>query len=648
MVANCGIDERGLTSGGVAGDQGGEYEVKAWYPFKYGWYCVLRWPNIGVGQIIAQVAKAAALNDNIGYDQLERYTFYNELKSAKWNPSNIRTPCETDCSASSITCCIAAGYLCKIPALQRLDPGGYTGSMRSDFTSAGFQCLTSSQYTDSPDYLLPGDVLLNDDHHTCINLDAGSLSGSNISVSNNQNLLTAFKARKTEPDLDDVNYICVGSKNSKKKAGKNKCIDAGARYEHSGYALPNCTGYAWGRFMEILGETPKLCTGNANKWYTFRKDGYERGQEPKVGAVACWSKQGDAGHVAIVEEISKDGKTITCSASGYSNPWEDRWFLQQGTKKQGYWEGSVKAGYKFQGFIYNPKASDFSDLAAIAANLATGAVGGGVTGNGTGGLLYAIMNDADDAVMLEMSYSDAKGVPTLKKTEIKMCVINYTTALNSFLATIMAGSGGTASGDLSGLDSASNYTGKVYTGSKWKVTGITNSVARQCAEFLLDKGLNAAGAAAVLGNLVSESGFDTGAVGDNGTSFGIGQWHNERGTAMKQVAGSDWANNLTGQLMYMWSELESSYYRHVLTYLQNVPNTEQGAYDGGYYWCVHFEVPDDRFNRGVVRGNQAMEYFRKMTVTQVTPSLSTTPGTKKKTSDINGTKKNSGKKAQSK
>lgn len=636
MISNCGHDENGHISGGAAGDQTkNEYCVRTWYSRP--WLCVLRWPNIGVAQVIAMVAKAAALNENIGYDQNERGTFYDQLKAAKWNPANIKTPCESDCSASTAACCIAAGYLCNISALQQIDSWSTTYYMREHFTSLGFQCLTGSQYTDSPDYLLPGDVLLNDNCHVAINLDAGSQSGSNISVSDNKNLVEAFKKRTQAPDLNDVNYICVGYKNNKKKEGKNKCIDAGTRHGHPGYALPNCTGYAWGRFMEILGETPKLSTGNAGDWYSYKADGYERGNTPKVGAVACWSKSGAAGHVAIVEEVTNNGEGVKCSGSGYSNTWERRWFNQSGTKSEGYWSGSISKGYKFQGFIYNPKATDYSDLATIAASLGSG--------GGSGGLLYAILNDADDAVMLEMSYSDKNGKPTTNKTDIKMCVINYTTALNAFLASIMAGNGSSSNSSLT--DSASSYAGKTYSGSKWKVTGLTNSVAAQIAEFLLDKGFNAAGAASVLGNIKEESAFDVGAVGDNGASYGICQWFNTRRDAMVAAVGSDWANNLTGQLMYLWSELESSY-PSVLRYLQTVPNNEQGAYDGAYYWCVTFEIPANKEQRGVERGNYAKEYFRAMKVTQVTPSISTTQKTYKKTEDIKEKKKLSGKKAQKK
>ena len=53
----------------------------------------------------------------------------------------------------------------------------YTGNMRSAYQNAGFQVLTESKYLTSSDYLVPGDILLNDTHHTATNLGIGSKSG---------------------------------------------------------------------------------------------------------------------------------------------------------------------------------------------------------------------------------------------------------------------------------------------------------------------------------------------------------------------------------------------------------------------------------------------------------------------------------------
>lgn len=138
-------------------------------------------------------------------------------------------------------------------------------------------------------------------------------------------------------------------------------------FYQSGYGLPNCTAYAWGRFWEITeqagvtGVTPTLSTGNGGEWYSYRADGYPRSSEPSLGAVICFSQPGEAGHVAIVEQILDNGDIIT-SNSGYSRSpggWNDSkyFWTETNPKDTGYrssWE--VSGGYEFQGFIINPDA----------------------------------------------------------------------------------------------------------------------------------------------------------------------------------------------------------------------------------------------------------------------------------------------------
>ena len=59
--------------------------------------------------------------------------------------------------------------------------------MRNGFAAAGFQVLTDSKYLTSSAYLMPGDILLNDYDHTCINLGIGSYSGYKASSTTNYN-----------------------------------------------------------------------------------------------------------------------------------------------------------------------------------------------------------------------------------------------------------------------------------------------------------------------------------------------------------------------------------------------------------------------------------------------------------------------------
>lgn len=131
------------------------------------------------------------------------------------------------------------------------------------------------------------------------------------------------------------------------KGGLNECILISGNS-----CLPNCVGYAWGRWYELLGSKPKLSRGNAENWYGYN-DGYKRGSVPKLGAVICWRKgkagneSDGAGHVAIVEKINSDG-SILLSESAYGG---SRFKTRTVKKSNNYYLGSK---YTFQGFIYLP------------------------------------------------------------------------------------------------------------------------------------------------------------------------------------------------------------------------------------------------------------------------------------------------------
>lgn len=126
---------------------------------------------------------------------------------------------------------------------------------------------------------------------------------------------------------------------------------SGNPFYTAGYGLPNCTCYAWGRFWEISDKEgngsnkPTLPTGDAGEWYP-NVTGYEKGQTAKLGAVICWSKTGEAGHVAIVEQILENGDIVT-SNSAYNSTF---FYTKTIYKADGYDFGN----YQFQGFIYNP------------------------------------------------------------------------------------------------------------------------------------------------------------------------------------------------------------------------------------------------------------------------------------------------------
>lgn len=146
-----------------------------------------------------------------------------------------------------------------------------------------------------------------------------------------------FTPRTTAPSQSDLHWIKTTH------GGYNRCIVID---ESTGSVLPNCTGYAWGRFLEMNNITDcNLSTGNAEIWFNTN-DGYERGKIPKLGAIICWHSTQSGGHVAVVEEIKTNGDIVTSnSAYGGSR------FYTQTLSPPNYNMGSA---YTFQGFIYSP------------------------------------------------------------------------------------------------------------------------------------------------------------------------------------------------------------------------------------------------------------------------------------------------------
>ena len=107
--------------------------------------------------------------------------------------------------------------------------------------------------------------------------------------------------------------------------------------------IGECTWYVWGRAYEILGQRPNISRGHAKDFYAYNLNSgaYPYGNEPKLGAIACFAPNNHAywtGHVAIVEAVGGDGSVILSeynfvsvhafSANRYLNPTEARTWVQ--------------------------------------------------------------------------------------------------------------------------------------------------------------------------------------------------------------------------------------------------------------------------------------------------------------------------------
>ena len=284
-----------------------------------------------------------------------------------------------------------------------------------------------------------------------------------------------------------------------------------------------------------------------------------------------WSTMYDCDHVGIVYEITSDSfKTI----EGNSGTWDNNTSY---VKKNSYkFTDSRVSGY------YRP---DWSKVGGTSGyNPADGTAGGYSD-------LYDVLNTREDATIREVGYINDKYKPSIKSSDIKLSVINYTTMLQAFVK-LVSPEGGSKNTD----------TGKLTGKSKIVV------------DYLLDKGLNGAAACGVLGNIQHESpGINTAAVGDGGTSFGICQWHYGRGTNMKKYVGSDWASNLSGQLDYLWYDLKHNY-SSVLKTLKDVSNTQEGCKKAADTFVRKFEVPANVDNESKKRQETALNYFKQLII----------------------------------
>lgn len=160
----------------------------------------------------------------------------------------------------------------------------------------------------------------------------------------------AWDRRTTAPDVSIKYYRHTGYFVDGVE-GVNECIIID---QQTGFVMPNCVGYSWGRWYEALRQRPNLSRGDAQYWYGYTQDGYSRGVVPRPGAIACYSGGSIGGHVAVVEYLV-GGTVAVTSNSAYNSTlfWMEGLVFNPDT---GAWDRPV-SGYNFQGFIYPPEGS---------------------------------------------------------------------------------------------------------------------------------------------------------------------------------------------------------------------------------------------------------------------------------------------------
>ena len=171
MIGHACKNEYGTYKDGQAGDQTKvEVYTRTWY--NRPWNVILRAKTNEVREKIAQAMEMACKNDMIGYSQLTRNTLWNDVKNNNFNPSKTTKAVNTDCSALVCVCCAYAGILTRY--LQIGNNSLTTSTLKKYLLSSGmFDAITEKEYLTSDKYLLRGDILLYEGHHTAVNLDDG-------------------------------------------------------------------------------------------------------------------------------------------------------------------------------------------------------------------------------------------------------------------------------------------------------------------------------------------------------------------------------------------------------------------------------------------------------------------------------------------
>lgn len=170
IIAHASCDEHKGIKNGQAGDQTKkEVCTRSWY--NKPWNAVIRFKDAGKREKIARLMEKAAANDKIGYDQNQRNTLLAQARKHNYDVSKVTEPCETDCSALVTLACIYAG----VPESKLIHNGNSatTRTLVPLLKATGeVEVFTLPLYTQKPDKLVRGDILIKEGSHVVVVVQA--------------------------------------------------------------------------------------------------------------------------------------------------------------------------------------------------------------------------------------------------------------------------------------------------------------------------------------------------------------------------------------------------------------------------------------------------------------------------------------------
>lgn len=202
---------------GKAGDQTGkELCTRTWYKHSKGWV-TLRCKDPVMRKYIAEAMEKACANPDIGYDQYENQTLWNNVKDKGFDPSKTTKKVETDCARLVRVCC---QYACEKVNNCKTIPDFYTASLASTLVKTGlFEKLTDVKYNTSSEYLTRGDIQVTKvKGHTWVILSDGSKvtasttqTASKVTAFGDRTLKSGMKGedvKELQKKLNSLNHDC--------------------------------------------------------------------------------------------------------------------------------------------------------------------------------------------------------------------------------------------------------------------------------------------------------------------------------------------------------------------------------------------------------------------------------------------------------
>ena len=274
-IGHARVNEAGEYWGGSKGDQTGqEVCITPWYSRP--WNVVIRAKSAEMAGKIAEDMERGCKNDCIGYSMGTRNSCLAEARKVGYDLEKVAAKCNADCSSLVMVCCCYAGV--KEADLYKDGNSFVTANMVDRLKKTGlFSVYKANKYTQSPDYLQRGDILVYEGHHTAVVLDNGDKVQPAAVKPSEQDRPGADGGKAGGAEIDTAEKFYKGLAGVykvktplylRRGAGKDKAairvMAAGERVRNYGYYTDRGGG-VW-----LLVETSRGETGFCSERYTSK------------------------------------------------------------------------------------------------------------------------------------------------------------------------------------------------------------------------------------------------------------------------------------------------------------------------------------------------------------------------------------------